>query len=66
MFRKVKFESMQIQVCKCGGIHVCFGNVTVHMDKCEFMDMATKVEKTKNYLSTSIPHEVSEESREIH
>lgn len=66
LLKKTNFLNVQIQICKCGGIHMCFGNVTIHMDKREFMQMATQVEKTKKYLNNPIPQEVIEVSREIH
>lgn len=66
MFRKKQFRDTQIQVCKCGGIHMCFGNVSVHFEKQEFLEMAMKVEKAKNYVNQSIPQEVFEVSGEIH
>lgn len=66
MFRKNKFQNAEIQVCKCGGIHMCFGNVTVHMEKNEFLAMANKVEKTKHDLNRNLQKEVVNVSHEIH
>ena len=68
MFGKAKrMESnFQIQACQCGGLNVCFGNVTIHMKRNEFMAMAEKVQKAKNFLTSTIKPQIHEEHHEVH
>lgn len=59
-------SDFHIQSCQCGGINVCFGNVTVHMEKIEFMAMVEKINKAKANLFSKQPKIVHEEHHEIH
>lgn len=64
--RKTEVSDFQIQNCQCGGINVCFGSVTVHMKRNEFMAMAEKVQKAKNFIASTIKPQIHEEHHEVH